>query len=165
MGNRQLALGTVSSRAILDDGAFVAEGARVWHFAHLREHSVVGDGSIVGMGVYLDHDVEIGTNCKVGNYACLYYPAEIGDGVFIGPHALLLNDRYPRARNDDGSIVGPEDWKPRGVIVEDDVSIGAGAVIMAGVRLGRGCRVGAGSVVLADVHPGITVAGNPARPI
>lgn len=140
----------------------VAGTASVWQYAHIREGAIVGDQTVVARGAYIDKDVHVGKNCKIGNYACVYWPASVGDGVFIGPHAVLTNDKYPSAVNKDGSIKSQSDWTPMGVVVEDGASIGACAVVVAGVRIGAGAMIGAGAVVTRDVPAGETWCGNPA---
>lgn len=142
---------------------FVHDDAQVWPYAHVREGAYVDAGTTLSRGVYIDRFVRVGKNCKIGNYACVYWPARLGDGVFVGPHAVLTNDKYPRAVNEDGSLKSDKDWEPRGVVVEDGASVGAGAVIVAGVRIGRGAMIGAGAVVTRDVPPWAVVCGSPAR--
>jgi UDP-2-acetamido-3-amino-2,3-dideoxy-glucuronate N-acetyltransferase len=95
----------------------------------------------------------------------VYDPAAIGDGVFIGPGAILTNDRLPRAISPTGELKRADDWDPVGVTVETGASIGAGAVCVAPVRIGAWAMVAAGSVVVRDVPDHALVAGNPARQI
>lgn len=149
--------------AIVEDGAHVGDGCAVWHEAHIREGAEIGSDCVIGRGVFVDHDVLIGDRCKIQNYACLYYPAWLGDGVFIGPAALLLNDRLPRAINADGTPKLGGDWEPEGVTIHEGASIGARAVVLPGVVVGEFAMVGAGAVVTKDVPPHAVVAGNPAR--
>ncbi len=87
----------------------------------------------------------------------------IGDRVFVGHGVMFVNDKRPRAANADGTLLTEADWQLLETVVEDDVAIGSGAVILGGVRLGAGALVGAGAVVTHDVAPGATVAGVPAR--
>jgi acetyltransferase-like isoleucine patch superfamily enzyme len=96
----------------------------------------------------------------------LYFVCEgvhIGDGCFIGHGVLFINDKHPRAVNPDGSMQSEEDWELLETIVEENVSIGSGAVIMGGIRIGRGAMIGAGAVVTKDVAENTTVTGVPAR--
>lgn len=145
--------------------AVVDASARVWDMAQLREHCVIERDCIVGAGAYIGVSVTLGAGTKVQNYALVYEPAIIGKGVFIGPAAILTNDHNPRAVNLDGSLKGAEDWSPVGVIVEDGASIGARAVCVAPVRIGKWALVGAGSVVTNDVPDFALVVGNPARQV
>jgi UDP-2-acetamido-3-amino-2,3-dideoxy-glucuronate N-acetyltransferase len=153
----------IADSAEIATDAVVSETARVWHFAHVREQAVIGDGVNIGRGVYVGPGVRIGPQSKVQNSALIYEPAVIGRGVFVGPGVILTNDRLPRAVNSDFSQKGAHDWNPVGVVVEDGVSIGAGAICVAPVRIGRWAMVAAGAVVTHDVPAFALVAGTPAR--
>lgn len=153
----------ISALAVVDDGARVSDSASVWHWVHVREHAIVNAGVTIGAWAYIDHHVQVGVNCKIGNGAQLFYPAMVEDGVFIGPRAMLLNDRHPRAVGDDGHKLQADEWTAQGVYVESRASIGAGAILMPGVRIGLGARIGAGAVVLEDVPAGALVVGVPGR--
>jgi acetyltransferase-like isoleucine patch superfamily enzyme len=113
--------------------------------------------------VYVDADVVIGDRVKIQNYALVYEPARVGDGVFIGPAAVLTNDLYPRAVNVDGSLKTADDWDAVGVTLDEGSSIGARSVLLPGVTVGRWATVAAGAVVVRDVKPHELVAGVPAR--
>jgi UDP-2-acetamido-3-amino-2,3-dideoxy-glucuronate N-acetyltransferase len=120
---------------------------------------------VIGRGAYIGSGVRLGRNCKVQNYALVYEPASLADGVFVGPAAVLTNDSYPRAANADGSLKEAADWVPVGVTVDEGASIGAGAVCVAPLRIGAWATVAAGAVVTRDVAPFALVAGVPARRI
>ncbi len=107
--------------------------------------------------------MRIGARCKIQNDALVYFPAVVGDGVFIGPRATLTNDPYPRAVNPDGTLKDGGDWEPAGVIVEEGASIGAAAVVLGGVTVGAWAMVAAGAVVTREVPAFALVAGVPAR--
>jgi acetyltransferase-like isoleucine patch superfamily enzyme len=107
----------------------------------------------------------LGENCKVQNYALVYEPAVLEDGVFIGPAAVLTNDQFPRAVNPDLSLKNTDDWEAVGVTVRTGASIGARAVCVAPVTVGRWATVAAGAVVTRDVPDFALVAGVPARRI
>jgi UDP-2-acetamido-3-amino-2,3-dideoxy-glucuronate N-acetyltransferase len=161
-----LALATraqVHPTATVEPGAALGPGARVWHDAQVRAGAIVGAGCIIGKGAFVDVGVRVGANCKIQNYALLYHGCTLGDGVFIGPAAILTNDLRPRAVTPDGDLKGAEDWRCGEIIVEDGASIGAGAIILPGLRIGRFALVGAGAVVTRDVPPHALVLGNPAR--
>lgn len=145
--------------------ARVPQSAKVWHLAQVREGAVLGEECIVGRGAYIGSGVRMGDGCKIQNYALVYEPASLGNGVFIGPAVVLTNDRYPRAVNPDGSAKSAHDWEPVGVTVLDGASIGARAVCVAPVTIGEWATVAAGSVVTKDVPPYALVAGVPARRI
>lgn len=147
------------------ESAQIGDGSSVWHLAQVREDVRMGEGCIVGRGAYIGTGVRMGDNCKVQNYALVYEPAELGDGVFIGPAVVLTNDTFPRAVNPDGSLKSAHDWEPVGVTIREGASIGARAVCVAPVTVGRWATVAAGSVVTRDVPDFALVAGVPARRI
>jgi acetyltransferase-like isoleucine patch superfamily enzyme len=107
--------------------------------------------------------VQIGDNTKIQNYALVYEPAVLGKGVFIGPAVVLTNDTYPRSVSPDGSLKSAHDWTPVGVTVEDGASIGARAVCVAPLTIGRWATIAAGAVVTKDVPAFALMAGVPAR--
>ena len=145
--------------------AVIGHGSSIWHLAQVREDVRMGDNCIVGRGAYIGTGVVMGDNCKVQNYALVYEPAKLGDGVFIGPAVVLTNDTYPRAINPDGSIKSAHDWEPVGVTIERGASIGARATCVAPVTIGAWATVAAGAVVVKDVPAYALVAGVPARRI
>lgn len=135
--------------------ATIGPGTRIWHQAQVREHARLGSDCVLGKGVYVDRGVEIGDRVKVENYASIYFGVTIEDDVFIGPHVVFTNDRYPRS--------SPTDWQVVPTRVERGASIGANATIRCGVRIGAYAMVGAGAVVTRDVPSFALVLGNPAR--
>jgi UDP-2-acetamido-3-amino-2,3-dideoxy-glucuronate N-acetyltransferase len=153
----------IEASADVDERAILGPGTTVWHIAQIREGARLGRGCIVGRGAYVGPGVVIGDNVKLQNYALIYEPAWLGDGVFVGPAAVLTNDLYPRAVGLTGDLKQPEDWDARGVIVLEGASIGARAVIVAGIHIGRWALVAAGAVVTRDVPDFALVAGVPAR--
>ena len=152
----------IADDARVESGASVGAGSRVWHLAHIRDGAEIGLNCIVGGGAFIDSGVTIGDNCKIQNAAQVFAPARIGPGVFIGPGAILTNDRAPRAVNEAGQPKSPEDWHAEPVVVREGASIGAGAVVVAGVTIGRWAMVAAGAVVTRDVLDHELVAGVPA---
>jgi UDP-2-acetamido-3-amino-2,3-dideoxy-glucuronate N-acetyltransferase len=143
--------------------AMLGDGVRIWHEAQVREGAVLGRNCILGKGVYIDFGVHIGDNVKIQNRASVYHGVTIESGVFIGPHAIFTNDRLPRAVNPDGSLKNDDDWELGKILVREGASIGAGAIIVAGVTIGRWAMIGSGSVVTRDVPDYGLVYGNPAR--
>jgi acetyltransferase-like isoleucine patch superfamily enzyme len=109
--------------------------------------------------------VIIGDRVKLQNYALVYEPARLEDGVFIGPAAVLTNDVYPRSTDVTGKLKRPADWDALGVIVRQGASVGAHVVIVAGAEVGCWALVAAGAVVTRDVPDFALVAGVPARRI
>jgi UDP-2-acetamido-3-amino-2,3-dideoxy-glucuronate N-acetyltransferase len=149
--------------ADVDPRACLGPGVSVWHLAQIREGAEIGADCVIGRGAYIGPGVRLGQRCKVQNYALVYEPAWLDDGVFVGPAAVFTNDRYPRAITPEGSIKTIDDWEPVGVTVRYGASIGAGAVCVAPVTVGSWAVVAAGSVVVADVPDFALVVGVPAR--
>lgn len=145
--------------------AVIGAGSSVWHLAQVREKARLGKNCIIGRGAYIGTGVHMGDNCKVQNYALVYEPAQLGDGVFIGPAVVLTNDTYPRAVTPDGAIKSAADWEPVGVTIEEGASVGARATCVAPVTIGAWATVAAGAVVVKDVPAFGLVAGVPARRI
>lgn len=142
--------------------AHIGGGTRIWNEAQVREGARLGIDCNIGKGVYIDRDVVIGDRVKIQNRASIYRGVTIEDGVFIGPHVAFTNDLYPRAVHPDGTVRGDDDWQPVPTLVREGASIGASAVIIAGVNIGRWAMVGAGAVVTRDVPGQGLVFGNPA---
>jgi len=152
-------------RGDVSDLAQVDSTARIWDLAQVREHAKVGAHCVVGRGAYIGTGVLVGDNCKIQNYALVYEPAVLEDGVFIGPAAVLTNDRFPRAVNPDLTLKSHADWDPVGVTVRTGASIGARTVCIAPVVVGEWAVIGSGAVVTRDVPAHALVVGNPARQI
>jgi len=155
----------IQQTADVDDSAVIGSGTRVWHLAQVREHAQLGRDCIVGRGAYVGPGVIIGDNVKLQNYALVYEPARLEDGVFIGPAAVLTNDVFPRSVDVAGRLKRPEDWHAQGVIVREGASLGARAVVVAGCQVGRWALVAAGAVITRDVPDFGLLAGVPARRI
>jgi UDP-2-acetamido-3-amino-2,3-dideoxy-glucuronate N-acetyltransferase len=150
--------------AEVEDGAQVGAGTRIWHHAHVRSGAAIGAECNLGYGVYVDAGVKIGNRVKLQNRVSVYNGVTIEDGVFVGPHVAFTNDKHPRAVRPDGGPAGPEDWTVSRTLIREGASIGAGAVVLPGVTIGRWAMVAAGAVVTRDVPDHGLVAGNPARP-
>lgn len=150
----------VQATADVADDAQLGDGTSVWHLAQVREGAVLGRNCTVGRGAYIGTGVRVGNNCKLQNYALVYEPAVLEDGVFIGPAVVFTNDRYPRAITPDGQLKRGDDWEAVGVTVRQGASIGAGSVCVAPVTVGAWALVAAGSVVAADVPDFALVAGS-----
>lgn len=153
----------IQPTADVDDRADIGERTRVWHLAQVREGAQIGTDCNIGRGAYIGPDVVLGDNCKIQNYALVYEPARLADGVFIGPAAVLTNDDFPRAVNPDGSPKSADDWHAVGVTIEQGASIGGRAVCIAPVTIGAWALVAAGAVVTKDVPAHALVVGVPAR--
>lgn len=155
----------VAQGADVSDGASVGAGSSIWHLAQVREGAVLGTDCVVGRGAYIGSGVQMGNGCKIQNYALVYEPAVLADGVFVGPAAVFTNDHFPRAVNPDLSAKSASDWEPVGVTCETGASIGARAVCVAPVTIGAWAMVAAGATVVKDVprtrwSPGFPPSGS-----
>ena len=155
----------IQPSADVSDDAQIGDGSSVWHLAQVREQAVLGENCIVGRGAYVGTGVQMGDNCKLQNYALVYEPAKLEDGVFVGPAVVFTNDHYPRSISPDGTLKRGDDWEAVGVTCKKGASIGARSVCIAPVTIGEWALVAAGSVVTKDVPAHALVAGNPARRI
>ncbi len=153
----------VHPTALVEEGAMLGAGTRIWHHAQVRAGASIGARCIVGKGAFVDVDVTIGDDSKLQNYACVYHGVSLGRGVFVGPHVVFTNDRIPRATSPDFTPLRDGDWEVGETRVDDGASIGANSTILPGVRIGRWAMAGAGSVVTGDVAPYALVVGCPAR--
>jgi UDP-2-acetamido-3-amino-2,3-dideoxy-glucuronate N-acetyltransferase len=162
---RFMATFQIEASAIVEPGAELSDGVRIWHHAQVRTGAKLGANVIVGKGAYIGTGVEIGANSKVQNSALIYEPARLGQGVFVGPGAIFTNDRNPRAINSDLSQKSASDWNAVGVVVDDGASIGAGAICVAPVHIGKWAMVAAGAVVTSDLPAFALAAGVPAQQI
>lgn len=155
----------IHATADVSDSAELGPGTTVWHLAQIREGARLGSECIVGRGAYVGPGVVIGDQVKLQNYALVYEPARLEDQVFIGPAVILTNDVFPRATDVSGKLKRPADWEALGVVIRHGASVGARAVVLPGVVIGRWALVAAGAVVTRDVPDFGLVAGSPARRI
>ncbi len=149
--------------AVVHPTAQIGAGTSLWINVQVREGVTIGENCIIGKDTYIDSGVSIGSNVKIQNNALLYHGLTVEDGVFIGPRACFTNDDYPRAVNPDGSLKGNEDWVVGRSVVRYGASVGAGAVVLPGVTIGRWALVAAGAVVTSDVPEHTLALGAPAR--
>ncbi|MEC5184916.1 UDP-2-acetamido-3-amino-2,3-dideoxy-glucuronate N-acetyltransferase [Cryobacterium sp. MP_3.1] len=147
----------IDPRAVLGAGSTVADRAQV------REFARVGPGCAVGYAAYLGPGVILGRQCTVQDFALLYEPTLLEDRVSVGPGAVFTNDRFPRAVVPSGRLKSAADWVLVGVTVRTGASVGANAVCVAPLTIGRWAIVADGSVVTADVPEYALMDGIPAR--
>ncbi|MGH1436129.1 MAG: acyltransferase [Lewinella sp.] len=144
--------------AIIDEGAQIGAGSKIWHFCHLMPGAIIGGSCSLGQNVFVANKVRLGRNVKVQNNVSLYEGVICEDDVFIGPSAVFTNVINPRS-----GVERKHEYRP--TILRKGVSIGANATIVCGITLGTYAFVGAASVVTKDVAPYALVVGNPARQI
>jgi UDP-2-acetamido-3-amino-2,3-dideoxy-glucuronate N-acetyltransferase len=155
----------VHASADLEAGVTVGPGTSIWHRAQIRTGAAIGAECIIGRDAFIDEGVRLGDRVKVQNGALVYHGVTVEDGVFIGPGAILTNDRYPRAITSTGELSRASDWEVSPIVLHRGCSIGAGAIVVAGIDVGSFATVGAGAVVTRPVAAHALVVGSPARRI
>ena len=143
--------------AVVDEGAVLGDGTRVWHFSHVEGSAVVGENCSIGQNAYVAKNVHIGNDCKLQNNVSIYEGVTLEDGVFCGPSAVFTNDLTPRAQFPKGH----ENFVP--TLIKKGASIGANATVVCGHVIGEWAMIGAGAVVTEDVPPHALMLGVPAR--
>lgn len=146
----------VHDTAIVDEGASIGEGSKIWHFSHIMKDVVVGAKCNLGQNVVVMPGVKLGNNVKVQNNVSIYTGVNCEDDVFLGPSMVFTNVINPRS-----AIVRKDEYKS--TLVKKGASIGANATIVCGVTIGEFAFIGAGSVITKDVLPFELVYGNPAK--
>lgn len=147
---------TVHPSAIVDEGAQIGEGSRVWHFVHVCGGAKIGKGVSLGQNVFVGNKVIIGDKCKIQNNVSVYDNVTLEDGVFCGPSVVFTNVYNPRS-----FIERKNEY--RDTLVKKGVTLGANSTIVCGVIIGDYAFVGAGAVVNKDVKPYALMVGVPAR--
>jgi len=125
----------------------------------------IGDETKIGAFVEIQRGARVGRRVKVSSHSFICEGVTIEDEVFIGHGVMFINDKYPRASNQDGSLQTEGDWELFPTLVKRRASLGSNSTILCGLTIGEGAIIGAGSVVTKDVPPFTIVAGNPARVI
>ena len=149
---------TVHPSAIVDEGAEIGEGSRVWHFVHVCGGARIGSGVSLGQNVFVGNNVVIGDRCKVQNNVSVYDNVTLEEGVFCGPSMVFTNVYNPR------SLIERKN-EYRDTLVERGATLGANCTIVCGVTVGAFAFVGAGAVVQRDVPSFALMVGVPARQI
>jgi UDP-2-acetamido-3-amino-2,3-dideoxy-glucuronate N-acetyltransferase len=140
--------------AIIDEDCIIGDGTKIWHFTHVSKNVRIGKNCSLGQNVYIAPNITIGDNVKIQNGVSIYEGLIIEDLVFLGPHCVFTNDKFPRAFGD---------WDISKTVLRKGCSVGANSTIVCGVELGEYSMVGAGSVVTKNVEPKTLVYGNPAK--
>jgi UDP-2-acetamido-3-amino-2,3-dideoxy-glucuronate N-acetyltransferase len=147
---------TVHPSAIVDAGAQLGEGTRVWHFAHVCAGARIGAGCSLGQGVYIGNDARIGCNVKIQNQVSVFDAVTLEDDVFCGPGMMFTNVYNPRS-----AVPRKAEYRP--TLVRQGATLGANCTIVCGVTIGRHAFIGAGAVVTRDVPDFALMLGVPAR--
>jgi UDP-2-acetamido-3-amino-2,3-dideoxy-glucuronate N-acetyltransferase len=146
---------TISGLSVIDETVSMGEDCRVWQFSTIGAQVVLGKHCVIGSNCYIGHNSRLGDDVHLNHGVFLPNGSVLGDRVFLGPNVTCTDDKHPRVNNPA--------YKTEPPVIEDDANIGAGAVILPGVRLGKGCTIGAGAVVTHDVPAGETWMGIPAK--
>jgi UDP-2-acetamido-3-amino-2,3-dideoxy-glucuronate N-acetyltransferase len=149
---------TIHPSAIVDEGAQIGDGSRVWHFVHVCGGAKIGQGVSLGQNVFVGNQVTIGDRCKVQNNVSVYDNVTLEEGVFCGPSMVFTNVHNPRAL-----IARKNEY--RNTLVKKGATLGANCTVVCGVTIGEFAFVGAGAVVNKDVKPYALMVGVPARQI
>jgi len=146
----------IHTSAIVDEGAQVGSGTKIWHFTHVMPQAEIGQRCILGQNVFVGNHAKIGHGVKIQNNVSVYEGVEIGDDVFVGPSVVFTNVMNPRAHVERKNEF-------RKTIIDKGVSIGANATIICGIEIGTYAFIGAGAVVTKDIPAYAQVTGNPAK--
>lgn len=141
----------------------VGRGTVVLQYSEIEKEAVIGEQCKIKRNVHIDRGVRVGSQVKIEDNCSIYNVTTIEDGVFIGPHTVLTNDKHPRAITPDGRLKSGGDWEVGKILVKKGASIGAHSVVLTNVTIGEFALVGAGSVVTKDVPDFGLAYGNPAR--
>ena len=146
------------SSAIVDEGAQIGEGSRVWHFVHVCAGATIGKGVSLGQNVFVGNKVTIGDRCKIQNNVSIYDNVRLEEGVFCGPSMVFTNVHNPRAL-----IERKADYED--TLIKKGATLGANCTIVCGVTVGEYAFIGAGAVITKDVKPYALMVGVPAKQI
>lgn len=148
----------VHSSSIVDNGANIGEGTKIWHFSHVCSGATIGKNCSLGQNVFVANDVVIGNNVKIQNNVSVYDAVTLEDNVFCGPSMVFTNVYNPRSH-----VVRKNEY--RKTLVKNGATIGANATVVCGVTIGEYSFIGAGAVIKSDVLPYAIMVGVPARQI
>ena len=146
----------IHETAVVDNGARIGNGTKVWHFSHLMPNCVIGENCSLGQNVYVASHVTLGNNVKVQNNVSIYEGVVCEDDVFLGPSMVFTNVVNPRS-----AVVRKNEFKK--TLVRKGATIGANATILCGIEIGEFAFIGAGAVVTKNINSYALVTGNPAK--
>lgn len=147
---------TIHETAIVDAGAKIGDGTRIWHWVHVCSRAEIGAGCSLGQNVFVGNDVKIGNNVKIQNNVSVYDAVRLEDDVFCGPSMVFTNVYNPRS-----SVNRKAEYRP--TIVRRGATLGANCTIVCGTTIGEYAFIGAGAVINRDVEPYALMVGVPAR--
>lgn len=142
----------------------LGKDVKIFHFVNLYGCEI-GDNCKIGSFVEIQKNVTIGKNVKVSSHSFICEGVRIADNAFIGHNVTFINDRYPKATNEEGALQNESDWVLEETFIKENVSIGSSVTILCGVTIGENSMIGAGSLVTKDIPPNSLAYGNPARVI
>lgn len=146
----------VHATAVVDDGATIGAGSRVWHFAHVCAGASIGRGVSLGQNVFVGNRVSVGDACKIQNNVSVYDNVTLEEGVFCGPSMVFTNVHNPRAL-----IERKAEYRP--TMVKRGATLGANCTVVCGITIGEHAFIAAGAVVTKDVPPFALMVGVPAK--
>jgi UDP-2-acetamido-3-amino-2,3-dideoxy-glucuronate N-acetyltransferase len=146
----------IHETAVIDDGAQIGNGTKIWHFCHVMGTTQIGENCVLGQNVFVGNKAVLGNNVKVQNNVSVYEGVVCEDDVFLGPSMVFTNVVNPRS-----AVNRKEEFKK--TLVKKGATIGANATIICGTTLGEYCFIGAGAVITKDVKPFALMVGVPAR--
>ena len=149
---------TKHESAIVDEGAAIGFGTKIWHFCHVCAGAVIGTDCSLGQNVYVGNDVRIGNRCKIQNNVSVYDAVTLEDDVFCGPSMVFTNVYNPRS-----AVVRKHEYRP--TLICQGTTLGANCTIVCGVTVGAYAFVGAGAVVNRDVKPYALMVGVHAKQV
>jgi len=149
---------SIHPTAIVDEGARIGDGSRVWHWVHICGGARIGKNCSLGQNVFVGNQVSIGDNCKIQNNVSVYDNVTLEEGVFCGPSMVFTNVYNPRSLIERKS-------EYRDTLVKKGATLGANCTIVCGVAIGEYAFIGAGAVINKDVKPYALMVGVPARQV
>ena len=145
--------------AVVDEGAQIGEGTKVWHFSHVEGTAKIGEKCSIGQNAYVGQRTVIGNGCKLQNNVSIYEGVTLGNGVFCGPSCVFTNDLTPRSKYPKGRAAYLK------TVVREGASIGANATVVCGNTIGKWAIIGAGATVTRDVKDHAVMVGVPAKQV